>query len=325
VVTKDLVAALRKGDRRALARAITLVESSRPDHRNEAERLIEALLPGTGGAVRIGISGPPGAGKSTFIERFGLDGIACGRRVAVLAVDPASKRGGGAILGDKTRMAALARSPAAFIRPSSAGDARGGIARRTGEAILLCEAAGFDAVLVETVGVGQAETAVAEIVDMFALILPPAGGDELQGIKRGIFELADLVLVNKADGELATAARRSVADYASALRLIRPPLPEWQVPVRAVSALEGTGIGEVWAEVERFRTALECTGAWSQRRAAQARAALWAEIGDSLLDRFRASPAVAQRLNSLEAEVIAGTRTPSAAARQLLAMFFGDC
>ena len=325
MVTKDLVAALRKGDRRALARAITLVESSRPDHRNEAERLIEALLPGTGGAVRIGISGPPGAGKSTFIERFGLDGIACGRRVAVLAVDPASKRGGGAILGDKTRMAALARSPAAFIRPSSAGDARGGIARRTGEAILLCEAAGFDAVLVETVGVGQAETAVAEIVDMFVLILLPAGGDELQGIKRGIFELADLVLVNKADGELATAARRSVADYASALRLIRPPLPEWQVPVRAVSALEGTGIGEVWAEVERFRTALECTGAWSQRRAAQARAALWAEIGDSLLDRFRASPAVAQRLNSLEAEVIAGTRTPSAAARQLLAMFFGDC
>ena len=325
MVTKDLVAALRKGDRRALARAITLVESSRPDHRNEAERLIEALLPGTGGAVRIGISGPPGAGKSTFIERFGLDGIACGRRVAVLAVDPASKRGGGAILGDKTRMAALARSPAAFIRPSSAGDARGGIARRTGEAILLCEAAGFDAVLVETVGVGQAETAVAEIVDMFALILPPAGGDELQGIKRGIFELADLVLVNKADGELTTAARRSVADYASALRLIRPPLPEWQVPVRAVSALEGTGIGEVWAEVERFRTALECTGAWSQRRAAQARAALWAEIGDSLLDRFRASPAVAQRLNSLEAEVIAGTRTTSAAAQQLLAMFFCDC
>jgi LAO/AO transport system kinase len=325
VVTTDLVAALRKGDRRALARAITLVESSRPDHRDEAERLIEALLPATGGAVRIGISGPPGAGKSTFIERFGLDGISCGRRVAVLAVDPASKRGGGAILGDKTRMAELARSPAAFIRPSSAGGARGGVARRTREAILLCEAAGFDAVLVETVGVGQAETAVAEIVDMFVLILPPAGGDELQGIKRGIFELADLVLVNKADGELAAAARRSVADYANALRLVRPPLPEWHVPVRAVSALEGTGIDEVWSEVERFRTALECTGAWSRRRAEQARAALWTEIGDSLLNRFRAAPAVAQRLNSLEAEVIAGTRTTSAAAQQLLAMFFCDC
>jgi len=180
-------------------------------------------------------------------------------------------------------------------------------------------------VLVETVGVGQAETAVAEIVDMFVLILPPAGGDELQGIKRGIFELADLVLVNKADGEFAAAARRSVADYASALRLIRPPLPEWEVPVRAVSALEGIGIGEVWVEVKRFHTALERTGVWSLRRAEQACAALWAEIGDSLLDRFRAAPAVAPRLASLDAEVIAGTRTPSAAARQLLAMFFGDC
>ena len=176
------------------------------DHRDEAERLIEALLPETGKAVRIGISGPPGAGKSTFIERFGLRGIALGRRIAVLAVDPASKRTGGAILGDKTRMAELSRAPEAFIRPSSAGDSRGGIARRTREAILLCEAAGFDAILVETIGVGQAETAVAEIVDMFVLILPPAGGDELQGIKRGIVELADLVLVNKADGEPAAAA-----------------------------------------------------------------------------------------------------------------------
>ena len=318
-----LLQALRRGDRRALARAITLVESLRPDHRTEAERIIEALLPETGRAVRIGISGPPGAGKSTFIERFGLAGIALGRRIAVLAVDPASKRGGGAILGDKTRMAELSRAPEAFIRPSSAGDSRGGIARRTREAILLCEAAGFDAILVETIGVGQAETAVAQIVDMFVLILPPAGGDELQGIKRGVFELADLVLVNKADGELAPAARRSVADYANALRLIRLRYPEWQVPVRAVSALEGTGIAELWAEVARFRTALERTGAWSQHRGEQARAALWTEIGDSLLDRFRAAPTIAERLASLEAEVVAGTRTPSAAARWLLASFFG--
>src|SRR5438309_8108936 len=255
-----LLQALRRGDRRALARAITLVESSRPDHRGEAERIIEALLPETGKAVRIGISGPPGAGKSTFIERFGLAGIALARRIAVLAVDPASKRGGGAILGDKTRMAELARAPEAFIRPSSAGDGRGGIARRTREAILLCEAAGFDAILVETIGVGQTETAVAEIVDMFVLILPPAGGDELQGIKRGIVELADLVLVNKTDGELAAAAHRSAADYANALRLLRPSLPEWQVPVRAISALEGIGIGEVWDDVARFRAALEQTG-----------------------------------------------------------------
>jgi LAO/AO transport system kinase len=322
-VTGDaLIQELVRGDRRALARAITLIESTRTDHRNEAEQLVELLLPRTGGAVRIGISGPPGAGKSTFIERFGLDGIALGHRVAVLAVDPASKRGGGAILGDKTRMAELARAPEAFIRPSSAGDSRGGVARRTREAILLCEAAGFDAVLVETVGVGQSETAVAEIVDMFILILPPAGGDELQGIKRGVIELADLVLINKADGELAAAAQRSVADYTSALGLLRPSLAEWRVPVRAVSALEGSGIREVWDDVRRFRSALQATGTWSRHRAEQARSALWLEIGDSLLDRFRAAPAVAQRLTALETEVMAGTQTPAAAARNLLSAFF---
>src|SRR5438105_3344743 len=198
----ELATAVRSGERRAVARAVTLIESTRPDHRREAEALIEALLPATGGATRIGITGPPGAGKSTFIERFGLDGIARGRKIAVLAVDPGSKRGGGAILGDKTRMTELARAPAAFIRPSSAGAQSGGVARRTREAILVCEAAGFDTVLVETVGTGQSETTVAEMVDMFLLILPPAAGDELQGIKRGIIELADLVLVNKADGDL---------------------------------------------------------------------------------------------------------------------------
>jgi LAO/AO transport system kinase len=324
VTAKELTAGLRQGDRRALARAITLVESTRPEHREAAERLVEALLQGTGGAIRIGISGPPGAGKSTFIERFGLDGIDLGRRIAVLTVDPASKRGGGAILGDKTRMTELAKAPAAFIRPSSAGVKAGGVARRTREAILLCEAAGFDTVLVETVGVGQAETAVAEIVDMFVLILPPVAGDELQGIKRGVVELADLVLVNKTDGELAVAAHRTAADYASALRLIRPPLPEWEAPVRAVSALEGTGIREVWDDIDRFRAALEQSGAWSRRRAEQARAALWAEIGDSLLDHFRATPAVAAQLGSLEREVMAGTRTPTAATRDLLAGFLRE-
>jgi GTPase len=324
VTPEKLIAALRRGDRRALARAITLVESTRPDHRVEAERLVETLLPQTGGAVRIGISGPPGAGKSTFIECFGLDGISRGRRIAVLAVDPSSKRGGGAILGDKTRMTELARSPAAFIRPSSAAGRAGGVARGTREAILLCEAAGFDTVLVETVGVGQAETAVAELVDMFVLILPPAAGDELQGIKRGVVELADLVLVNKADGELAAAAQRTAADYASAVSLLRPPLPEWQVPVRAVSALEGTGIEEVWDDLGRFRAALEQSGAWSRRRAEQARAALWSEIGDSLVARFRAAPAVSRRLAALEKEVMTGARTPTAAARELLAAFFSD-
>jgi LAO/AO transport system kinase len=319
-----LAAQLRSGDRRALARAITLVESARADHRREAERLIEALLPAAGGASRIGISGPPGAGKSTFIERFGLDGIARGRRIAVLAVDPGSKRGGGAILGDKTRMAELARAPAAFIRPSSAGAQTGGVARRSRDAILLCEAAGFDTVIVETVGAGQAETTVAEMVDMFLLILPPAAGDELQGIKRGIVELADLVLINKADGALEEHARRAAAEYTNALRLMRPAHPEWQVAVRAVSALTGSGIAAVWDDVGRFRAALEASGAWLRRRAEQARAALWAEIGDSLVERFREDPAVAMRLADIERDVTAGRRTPAAAARLLLAAFLGE-
>jgi LAO/AO transport system kinase len=321
---EELAAAVRRGDRRAVARAVTLVESTRPDHRRAAEALIERVLPVTGGATRIGITGPPGAGKSTFIERFGLDGIARGHKIAVLAVDPGSKRGGGAILGDKTRMAELARAPEAFIRPSSAGAALGGVARRTREAILVCEAAGFDTVLVETVGAGQSETAVAEMVDMFVLILPPAAGDELQGLKRGIIELADLILVNKADGALLDHARRAAAEYKSALRLLRPAHPEWPATVRAVSALTGSGIAEVWQEVARFREALDATGAWAEQRAGQARAALWAEIGDGLLDGFRATPDVAARLADIEHDVIGGRRTPAAAARLLLAEFTGD-
>ena len=321
--TDDLAAGLRRGDRRALARAVTLVESTRPDQRAAAEYLVEAILPATGSATRLGISGPPGAGKSTFIERFGLAGIARGRRIAVLAVDPGSKRGGGAILGDKTRMAGLARAPAAFIRPSSAGAQSGGVARRTREAILVCEAAGFDTVLVETVGAGQAETTVAEMVDMFVLILPPAAGDELQGLKRGIVELADLILVNKADGELAAHAQRAAADYANALHLIRPAHPEWAVPVRTVSALTGDGVDAVWDDVAHFRSALEASGGWARHRAGQARTALWAEIGDGLIEHFRAAPAVAARLAAAEAEVEAGTRTPAASARALLAAFLG--
>jgi LAO/AO transport system kinase len=315
---------LRRGERRAVARALTLVESTRPDHRRRAEVLIETILPACGRATRIGISGPPGAGKSTFIERFGLDGIARGRRIAVLAVDPGSKRGGGAILGDKTRMAELGRAPEAFIRPSSAGANTGGVARRTREAILICEAAGFDTVLVETVGAGQAETMVAEMVDMFVLVLPPAAGDELQGIKRGIIELADLILVNKADGELREHALRSAAEYANALRLIRPAHAEWQVAVRAVSALTGDAIDAVWDDVARFRAALEASGAWEQRRAEQRRAALWHEIGDGLVERFRAAAAVAERIPEIENDVADGRRTPAAAARLLLAAFLGE-
>jgi LAO/AO transport system kinase len=316
-----LAEAVRRGDRRALARAVTLVESTRPDHREQAERLVEALLPCTGAATRIAVSGPPGAGKSTLIERFGLAGIARGRRIAVLAVDPGSKRGGGAILGDKTRMAELARAPGAFIRPSSAGAESGGVARRTREAILVCEAAGYDTVVVETVGAGQAETRAAELVDMFVLVLPPAAGDELQGLKRGIIELADLVLVNKADGDLAAHAQAAASEYANALRLIRPGVPRWQVPVRAVSALTGEGIDAIWDEIARFRALFEPGGEWAARRAEQACAALWAEIGDGLAARFRAAPAIAARLGAVEREVKEGARSPAAAARELLALF----
>jgi len=317
----DLAAAIRAGDRRELARAVTLVESTRADHREAAERLVEALLPQTGAAMRLGISGPPGAGKSTFIERFGLDGLKRGRKIAVLAVDPASKRGGGAILGDKTRMTELSRAPRAFIRPSPGGDAMGGVARRTRETILLCEAAGFDTVIVETIGAGQSETTVAQMTDMFVLILPPAAGDELQGLKRGVVELADMVLINKADGELLDHANRSAADYTNALRLIRPLVAGWDVPVRAISALSGAGIDGVWDDVGRFRTALEASGQWTRRRVEQARVALFTEIGDGLLTQFRTAPAVAARFPDIEREVKEGRRTPADGARELLKTF----
>jgi LAO/AO transport system kinase len=320
----ELAAALRAGDRRALARAVTLIESTRPDHRAEAERLIAAILPHTGSATRLGITGPPGAGKSTFIERFGLDGLQRGHTLAVLAVDPASKRGGGAILGDKTRMTELSRQAGAFIRPSPAGATTGGVARRTGETILLCEAAGFDTVIVETVGAGQSETTVAEMVDMFVLILPPAAGDELQGLKRGIIELADLVLINKADGELLDHANRAAADYANVLRLVPPSVRGWEVPVRAVSALTGAGVDAIWDDVARFRAVLEASGDWSRRRADQASAALWREIDEGLSERFRAAPEVAARLGDIEREVMQGNRIPADGARELLQLFLHE-
>jgi LAO/AO transport system kinase len=323
-VTAGLAAALRTGDRRALARAVTLIESTRPDHRDKAEQLIEVILPYAGSATRLGITGPPGAGKSTFIERFGLDGLKRGHKIAVLAVDPASKRGGGAILGDKTRMAELARAEGAFIRPSPGVAGMGGVARRTRETILLCEAAGFDTVIVETIGAGQSETTVAEMVDMFLLILPPAAGDELQGLKRGVIELADLVLINKADGELLDHANRAAADYASALRLVPPALRGWEVPVRAVSALTGAGVDAIWDDVARFRRVLEASGDWSRRRAEQARAALLTEIGEGLLAQFRAAPRVAARFAAIEREVMSGARTPAEGARELLRLFIDN-
>jgi LAO/AO transport system kinase len=312
------------GDRRALARAITLIESTRPDHRAEAERLIEHLLPKSGKSLRLGISGPPGVGKSTFIEAFGQLAIAKGRKVAVLAIDPSSRISGGSILGDKTRMAELSKRSEAFIRPSPAGEALGGIARRTREAMLACEAAGFDLVIVETIGVGQSETAVADMVDLFLLLLPPAGGDELQGIKRGIMELADLVLVNKADGDLAPAATRAEAEIAHALRLLQPRHRALRPAVMKISALTGQGLDDVWARIEEAAEALTKSGAIKAQRRLQAKAWLWRELSDSLIDALKAHADIAGRLEKLEAKVVAGKISPGAAARELLARFRGE-
>ncbi|MGK9233174.1 methylmalonyl Co-A mutase-associated GTPase MeaB [Inquilinus limosus] len=313
-----MAARIRGGDRRALARAITLVESRRADHRERAEALLEALAPVAGGAVRIGISGPPGVGKSTFIEAFGLHLTGRGHRVAVLAVDPSSQRSGGSILGDKTRMELLTRDPAAFIRPSPAGATLGGVARRTRETMLLCEAAGYDVVIVETVGVGQSETAVAQMVDVFLLLLLPGAGDELQGIKRGIVEVADILVVNKADGELKGAANHAAAEYRHALALLRGT-GGWTPPVLQCSALENRGIDKVWDTIGRFRA--QMGEALAERRAEQARSWLWRELGDGLLDALRSHPAVAAALPGLEADVVAGRLLPTAAARRLLGRF----
>lgn len=321
--TEALAASVRKGNRRALARAITLVESTRADHRQRADDLLALLMPETGKAARIGISGVPGVGKSTFIEALGLHVIGQGHRVAVLAVDPSSKRSGGSILGDKTRMEDLSRHPAAFIRPSPAGGTLGGVARRTREAGLLCEAAGFDVVLIETVGVGQSETAVADMVDMFVLLIQPGGGDELQGIKRGIVELADLLVVTKADGDLIAAANRAVADYRRALTLLHPATAHWTPEVLSCSAVSGKGVDLVWSAVERYRAALGPAGEIGRRRAEQAKRWLWGEIAESLLDSLRAHPGVRVRLAALEKEVVAGRLAPGAAAADLLAVFQG--
>jgi LAO/AO transport system kinase len=317
----DLASAVRAGDRRSLARAITLVESTRPDHRHEAVALLDELLPATGGSIRVGVSGAPGAGKSTFIEALGLHLVDHGHRLAVLAVDPSSRRSGGSILGDKTRMEMLSRRTEAFIRPSPSGGTLGGVARRTREALLLCEAAGHDVVLVETVGVGQSEVAVAGMVDVFVLLLAPGAGDDLQGVKRGIVELADVVVVNKADGDLAAAAERTAADYANALHFLRSRTEGWEVRVERASALLGEGIDRVWSAIEAHEALLTATGALSARRAEQARDWMWSEVNDGLLDALAVDPAVAVEMDVLEEDVRAGTVSPAAAAQRILKHF----
>lgn len=318
----DLAERLRSGDRRALARAITLVESTRADHRDMATALLSALAGATESAVRLGISGTPGVGKSTFIEAFGLNLLAHGHRVAVLAIDPSSSRGGGSILGDKTRMAELSRADGAFIRPSPSGGSLGGIARRTREVMLLCAAAGYDVVIIETVGVGQSEYAVRDLVDMFVLLVQPAGGDELQGIKRGIIEIAEMIVVNKADGDLAPAAAHAQADYRSALSMLRPAANGWKTPVLQCSSTLGAGIDDIRDAVFAFRDAMIGNDHYFRRRADQAIAWMWAEVNEALRDRLTADAGVAQRLPGLEAAVAAGSMTPSAAAQDLLSRFF---
>ena len=316
-----LAASVRAGQRRALARAITLIESTRADHRQAAETLLRELLPDTGRSVRLGVSGVPGVGKSTLIERLGLHIVAAGHKVAVLAVDPSSPQTGGSILGDKTRMEELSRNADAYIRPSPAGRTLGGVARRTREAVLACEAAGFDVIIVETVGVGQSETAVADLVDMFVLLLAPGGGDELQGIKRGIIELADALVVTKADGDLASAAERARADYAQALHLLSPASADWTPPVIKCSAVSGEGIGDIWAAVERFQGAADKSGALLARRAEQAAAWMWDEVTAALVDRLTEAPSVQRLAGKMEKAVRAGERTPADAAGAILDAF----
>jgi len=317
---EELVEGVRAGDRTALARAITLVESDKADHRGQATELLDALLPHPQGTVRVGITGSPGAGKSTFIERLGLHLVEAGHRVAVLAIDPSSAISGGSILGDKTRMPGLATSDAAFIRPSPSAGGTGGVARRTRETNLLCEAFGFDVVLVETVGVGQSDVAVADLVDLVVLLVPPGGGDDLQGIKRGVMEHADVVVVTKADGDLAATARHTAADYRHALHLLRAH-SAWEPPVLTTSAVAGEGIAEVWAEVEHFRDEAEADGRWERNRSSQAVSAMWAEVRGELAHRLERDPDVTPLVSGLEAQVAADELSPAAAAQRLLDAF----
>lgn len=318
---EEYVEGVRSGDRAVLARAITLIESRNPDHRRQAQDVLNALLPFSGEARRIGITGVPGVGKSTFIEAFGKMLTGAGHKVAVLAVDPTSSRTGGSILGDKTRMQELGRDPDAYIRPSPSAGTLGGVARATRETMVICEAAGFDHVLVETVGVGQSETVVAEMVDFFLVLMLPGAGDELQGIKKGVLEIADMIAVNKADGDTKPRARRAAAEYRRALEIMKPASPNWRPPVTTCSALAKEGLADILAEIERHREILTGTGELQQMRQAQQVRWMWSMVRDRLMARFEEDPAVRVLLQELQEEVAASRLTASLAADKLLDAF----
>jgi LAO/AO transport system kinase len=307
--------------RAGLARAITLVESRRTDHQEAARDLLRQVMPLTGRAQRVGVTGVPGVGKSTFIESFGSYLTSMGHRVAVLAVDPTSRRSGGSILGDKTRMAKLAADERAFIRPSPAGDTLGGVSRKTRETILLCEAAGYDIVLVETVGVGQSETVVADMVDFFLVLMLPNAGDELQGIKKGVLEVADLIAVNKADLD-EKAARRAAGAYEAALHILEPADPDWRPPVHTISGFTGAGLRDLWAAVELHRQRTTNSGSRNTRRAGQQVRWLDSLIQDGLAAGFTSNPAIAARMPDVRQSVAEAHTPASTAADELLALFF---
>ncbi|MCB1184865.1 methylmalonyl Co-A mutase-associated GTPase MeaB [bacterium] len=321
--TAEYVDGVLSGDRTLLARAITLIESNAPAHQATAQAVLTALLPRRGASIRVGITGVPGAGKSTFIEALGGQLTAAGHRVAVLAVDPSSSLTGGSILGDKTRMEKLAADPGAFIRPSPSGGALGGVARKTRESIVLFEAAGYDVILVETVGVGQSEIQVRSMVDMFLLVLLAGAGDELQGIKKGVVEIADAILVNKADGKGREAAERARAEFEQVLHYLRPATPGWRPVARALSALSGDGVAGVWELVEEFAATLRQGGGFAARRAEQETLWMRALVAEGLSTRFERHPEVAARRAALEARVAAGEIPATVAALELLDLFGG--
>jgi len=313
----DLARAIQAGDRATLARAITLIESKRTDHRKAAHLLVQELLPATGKAVRLGITGAPGAGKSTTIDALGTSLTAQGHKVAVLAVDPSSSRTGGSILGDKTRMARLASDPNAFVRPSPSSGTLGGVAAKTRETMLLCEAAGYDVVLVETVGIGQSETAVADMTDFFLVLMIPGAGDELQGLKKGIVELADMVAVNKADGDNIARAKVAAAEYRAALNILAPHSENWSPPVVTYSALTGDGIALLWSQVLAHKEKMTASGELSQRRREQQVKWMWSMLEERLTARLRSDPAVRGKLKAAETAVAAGRLAPTLAVEEI--------